>query len=1006
MAALAIALLAVTPAGGRTVLAQPVDDTLHPALDLSIVVENYADARVTAWRITVENNPVGRHPGAVARRVEVKIVLTDHAGATSATMWTIQSLGPGDKVTRRVDRPSTYHHLDPLKIVGLYAEVIESDPGEPPGFQFNNASEHWGNTKVEWLTDGDTAVGVRISDRFPPVGGGTTFTVEAANFPGDRYGFPASSLATHTQLDVQLEISLSPGLAFAGTPQAPDGTTFDPATGIWDVGTLERTRGAADRRSLPVAVNLTADSLADLPLEERCLTAKVVRAVPWFAFDRSKRENDTATVCLGEDPKVLLTNGYIELFDFFDCVGRDTFICTGEDTLELVAAASRKEIDLPGLDRIDLLGHIGHGTTFLKPETVVVHIQDPSGRHDGKWKTGRTRYHDDEEIDPIPGIGVAFTWLGSGWSAYITEVSDVDPKQRPGSVSFNDGDDASYLSLDPDARPSDGPWNLSETFTSKPTPTLISFSTLGTYKLDMTIGATEAGIPYTDSGTYTFHVGPVAELEVRDAGANPEVARGKRAYTITALNNGPDEAPVEVRLSPLRIPAPSIDNAIPSEGSYRDGVWTIDELQPREARRANGRSEGPTLTVFTESDVPFRAVIAPAREYCVRIKTGATDPANDLECSGDLPTGYTEHSAVYYDHIPGNNSAQIEAHAGTGSYPGAPAGLTVLDIPVGNILQWEPVAMLHGHPVTHYQVQRLEPGWVTTNDVTGTIHLDKDFASGTPQYRVRAVNRMGVAGPWSTTPAQEGFERAQAADPAQPPDSVTGLTARPGDRAVDLEWRSGSSAGRPDVWHQLWRSDDQTWRDIAPRAVGSSNLGYTVTGLENGREYIFRVRAVTQSEYGDLVPGVSSGSVLATPVAPPEPEPGQPPPPGVPSGPNNPPEFDRDSVWYPETPWCANAGARRGTEVARFSATDPDGDSLQYFQRTGFEEIADAYFTVTTVTSGNVDYGVVRVSRTLPADLSPDDGFIIIDLEVIDGRGGLDQIGLSLQYDSTGGSCR
>ena len=30
---------------------------------------------------------------------------------------------------------------------------------------------------------------------------------------------------------------------------------------------------------------------------------------------------------------------------------------------------------------------------------------------------------------------------------------------------------------------------------------------------------------YSDSGTYTFHVGPAADLEVRDAGASPEVWR-------------------------------------------------------------------------------------------------------------------------------------------------------------------------------------------------------------------------------------------------------------------------------------------------------------------------------------------------------------------------------------------------------------------------------------------------------------------------------------------------
>ena len=48
---------------------------------------------------------------------------------------------------------------------------------------------------------------------------------------------------------------------------------------------------------------------------------------------------------------------------------------------------------------------------------------------------------------------------------------------------------------------------------------------------------------------------------------------------------------------------------------------------------------------------------------------------------------------------------------------------------------------------------------------------------------------------------------------------------------------------------------------------------------------------------------------------------------------------------------------------------------------------------------------MTRVSRTILRELEPDDGFIMIDLEVNDRRGGLDQIGVSLQYDPSGGNC-
>ena len=155
------------------------------------------------------------------------------------------------------------------------------------------------------FTNGDARVVLSsISDRFPQPGRAATFTVRAYNTPGSIPG-TRSVERDNTQFEVQVEISLSPGLDFA-TRQAPErynsatrmwepSGTFNSNTGIWDVGTLE----ATDITRFPVAVDVTDESLAELPLEERCLTAKVVRAVPRFGTNRRKRQNETFTACLG-----------------------------------------------------------------------------------------------------------------------------------------------------------------------------------------------------------------------------------------------------------------------------------------------------------------------------------------------------------------------------------------------------------------------------------------------------------------------------------------------------------------------------------------------------------------------------------------------------------------------------------------------------------------------------------------------------------------------------------
>ena len=607
--------------------------------------------------------------------------------------------------------------------------------------------------------------------------------------------------------DVQVEISLSPGLSFAANQQAPPaGTTFDTATAIWNVGTVGGFVETPYALSLPVAVNLTADSLADLPLEERCLTAKVVRAVP---SDTLRRQNDTATACLGQQ---LLTQGEIILFYPYDCVSDTDYPCTSVDTLELVVALSAGD--------------------YLQPEDVIVHIQDPQGRQFDGWHTG----------DPglVHRFDIGNLDVPDTWTHFKRAISVPDGVTLPGSFSIRPSTNPAFNFLDPVNAQEGGPFPLSSTFNVEQ---FVKFGELGTYKVTPAFSFTHKTIDadsdgnkdvFTASGTYTFHVGPISELGVRDAGPSPAVGADRRAYTVTAVNNGPDAAhAVEVTLAGV----PDDAEAVASHGSYdpASGVWTIGRLEAAADQRAAGfAEEGPTLTLVTAAGAPITATIENPQEYCVRIKDrtpadlAAYLPINDLECDGGaVPDGYTERSTNYYDHIPGNNQAEIIPWPGVGDgHPDAPASLTVVDTPAGNFLKWEPVERVNRHPVTHYQIQELlGQDWRQVADgVAGTIHLVEDYASGMPQYRVRAVNWMGVGGPWSKpTAAQEG-ERVQADDPVQPPDPTTGLTADTGDGYVDLKWRAHRSDGREIFW-QLWRSDDQTWWDDLSPEHGVFPLG-------------------------------------------------------------------------------------------------------------------------------------------------------------------------------------
>ena len=844
-AVLAVVLAAGAACAGMAHAQQP-DDSYHHIMDLSIVSEysGTPTAFFRGWDIKVENNNVG---GPVARHVRVRIVFTDGNGDAGTTIWNIHDLPPGESAEYDFDKPTfPLTSQGPAETaVRLEARIIESDPVEPPGFQFNNATEHWAmlsrRTGEYRYTNADTEVVISISDRFPQAGEATTFTVHAVNYYRPHLQHGTRSVNHHTQYDVQVKISLSKGLAFSGTqPQAPSDTTFNTSTGIWDVGVLEMNIiDAQNILMLPVAVNLTTDSLADLPLEERCLTAEVVRAIPW----PSKRENDTATVCLGDDPTVLLTSGAINLIEFFPCVGVTEYPCTSADTLELVAHALWKDIALPGFGRIDDVSADTRGETYIQPKSVFIHVRDPIGRD---TRAGRVIWSTDGIMD-LKDSQVELT--SSTWSAAREDLTVTGPNggPLPGSFTMN------FAGNIPDIEITDTTKAIGTSFgPGYDAAFSLEFSSWGTYFWTMDIRATHstAGV-LTDTGTYTFHVGPISELEVRDGGASPAAPAGQRAFTIVAANNGPDDTEdAQVTLTGLNAADCDADSAQATKGAVAwdsvksNCVWTIGELISKDVARASRRSDREALTIITSAavDAEITAAITSTQAYRVCIDSSGEDvelsSPSSTACAAEDATN-TWHTTPNYDHISGNDSATIKAKEATG------ADLPVIESveavgPAAIKITWGAREEVNGRRVTHYEVQRQTNPWMTVADnVAGTRYVDTGMEAGAnPRYRVRAVNEFDQKGPWS---------QPSGGRPRAPTDFTAAVASA---TEITLSW--AAPAGVTVTGYHLDVSTDggDTWSYLpsgqtrTALAATASPYTHTDSTLVPGASRHYRLRAV------------------------------------------------------------------------------------------------------------------------------------------------------------------
>ena len=655
--------------------------------------------------------------------------------------------------------------------------------------------------------EGNYSVTVSVDNPAPSPNDTVNFTITALRENPIILSDGLRASLTAPPIDLNVDIELTDGLTVSGTPSYGYPGTTKPGSvsysdGVFNIGTLKRGDGEAPRYSVTLPVTVASSALVN----EQCLTATLTgNPPPGVGPHDDDISDNVAKVCLGESPdeKVVFRDGTADLWALYPCVGVTASPCDDTDSVVLA------------INGLSAAVEAGVPYAVFIPDNVVVHIPDDVGRHvfGGElfWTNGHDADNSANGAGILPGVVAKFdrSLIGTdNYSQLRASIVANTPGEAgdKGHVSIVFASSFTVKFFDTaEPRLSYGP----NDFSSKP-PLFFRFTKLGTYTVDLTMGAlydsdpTDTTLPadpadlYSDTATYTFHVGPMAELEVRDGGASSHAGADQNALTIVAVNNGPDEPVGGAQVTGLPMNAAVIHV---SHGSYdgTTGEWDIGELKVRGYYRSRGETD-PTLVLSASAGDTASVSIANSENYEVCIASDGDDLAHTSEasCVADTANGGSWHEGTVYDYNSVNNTATITARAGTGGvHPDAPTlQAPAVHAPAVGIA-WSEVGFLYGVPVKDYQVQWSidgVSGWTQLEtDLTLPELFDITIQSGvTRYYRVRAVNQAGVPGPWSSPMS------AMPVDTTVPGITIseTDLTVREGESAdytVRLHGRPHSS---------------------------------------------------------------------------------------------------------------------------------------------------------------------------------------------------------------------
>ncbi len=652
----------------------------QPLSDLAIEV----DSARKQWTFTATNRGSEAVGGVV---VDIEFIGSMHEVDNTVFdqlpedgVWRIGRLAAGESATLRLSsnfrRDRNYQHLT----LPARATIRSTVPGWRDALPHNNEAEAWAHfdLRFRYGAEAHMRAEARGLDNAPLRLGETVNIVFHVWNTGGGHFDSFGQTQRNILYGVRVRFEPTAGLRLAA-PNPESGTSVSQEGNalLWDVGTLdiEGNRPSPTARIMTLAATPTSSAV------EKCVVVEATSDAPAGHF--------VSQFCLGDQPR-LFRDGFLDIFTMYPCVNTAVHPCHAEDTVEV--AGVQRVFNEAGTSSMNLKTY---RSTPDNP-TVVIQVSDPQGRvidsysasvtsggaH--SWQTARDHHHNPIKVG---GVQIAYSHAPfddqlADWDNVVRTVSvqDLNGNPAPGRVKirFPRSGNAYY---DPDPTHTRVPYALSRRGIS--VLYFAEFSTLGTYVVDFTAAALHNGgtststddVTYTGTGRTIFHVGPIAELEANAAWL------GSGAFTVTARNNGPDDAPA----ARVRVSLPQgmrFLRAEASEGSYdpNSGVWDIGGLALPVGRRAYSLPEDATLTVYTEPTgeavtQPVTVSIANHQDYCVRIKTGDSDILNDQECGGSLPSGYTEHSTNYYDYMPGNNRVSLAARSTAAAPP--PGGTTI-----------------------------------------------------------------------------------------------------------------------------------------------------------------------------------------------------------------------------------------------------------------------------------------------------------------------------------------
>ena len=781
----------------------------------TITVTNRGSDTAYAVKVVIEaDNNVSLDPTGHSPPREIAIPpIGSVALRDSKLIWSINRL-PGKSAYEYTVLTAAW--TSGIQIVQYVATVSSRGALEP---EHNNRAEVFQVRKTgtfRALTP-RYAVTVAVDNRFPQAQEDVSFTVTASN--------TAPRDTAHLR-DARVTVPLPAGLTYKPAT-APTGTTYNSSTGIWTIGDWDPS-SSTNTHSL----TLTATRAANTVLNEQCVTAKISAKPPEPLVQTA---DNRSRVCLGDEPRIVFGSGKADIFTLHNCVGQTNYPCGSSDSLEVVVSGysttNVATLDLTETaltERIqDIVGR------WRQPESVVIHVKDPKARiapvagTGSVWSTGKVGDHG-KAAEPFGSVSSIFALPTSGFSNYRFGMNKT---AGDGYVKIY-GASNNFLLLDSASQTSAGP------IASLPATVIVfvEFEKLGTYTFDLTMSAEHTSgdcdangdntnESFCDTETYTFHVGPISELAVRDGGPSPDATSSQRAFTILALNNGPDHASA-ARVA-VDLQGATVSQAIASQGSYSNGEWTIGALA------VNDQTTAPTLTLITTDpvDTEITATITNAQDYEVCISSTGSDLSHTTQATCEAVTGASWHTTKYYDYISDNNTAIITAQTGT-----APPTARVT-------VRWDPVA-----EASYYQIWRQGSPWELIADRRPAGFLLYQDSTAEPGraylYTIRAMDAQGI-------PIASQTVVAAAPGPARVVTQVQEVypygpnrlrASADGPTRIALRWTAPRTLYRRAVTSfEVEVSQDQdTWTTLEAYL---EEARYTHTGLQPATTYYYRVYA-------------------------------------------------------------------------------------------------------------------------------------------------------------------